>query len=96
MRIDYRDNGRGIPPEHRARIFEPFFTTHREEGGTGQPGQAPEREVVLRYNINDYRTKADLTVQRLVTAIISALRAYQTLIDLEAIYGEIKRAKDNL
>jgi hypothetical protein len=30
---------------------------------TGQPGQAPEQEVILNYDINDYKTKTELTVQ---------------------------------
>mgnify|MGYP000136931355 CR=1 FL=1 len=34
-RIQYRDDGCGIPPENRSRIFEPFFTTKRDEGGSG-------------------------------------------------------------
>ena len=28
---------------------------------TGQPGQAPEREVIRRYDINDYKEKTELT-----------------------------------
>ncbi len=35
LRIDIRDNGPGIPPEHRKRIFEPFFTTKASGAGTG-------------------------------------------------------------
>ncbi|MHC4516165.1 MAG: PAS domain S-box protein [Planctomycetota bacterium] len=30
-----RDNGPGIPEEHRDKVFQPFFTTKREAGGTG-------------------------------------------------------------
>lgn len=30
-----RDNGQGIPAEHRERVFEPFFTTKSDQGGTG-------------------------------------------------------------
>jgi signal transduction histidine kinase len=35
VRIEFRDEGRGIPPEHLARIFDPFFTTRMGQGGTG-------------------------------------------------------------
>ncbi|HKO50048.1 MAG TPA: HAMP domain-containing sensor histidine kinase [Polyangiaceae bacterium] len=31
-RISIRDNGPGVPLEHRQRIFEPFFTTKGEQG----------------------------------------------------------------
>ncbi len=31
----YRDDGRGIPPEHRDKVFDPFFTTKRGTGGSG-------------------------------------------------------------
>jgi len=35
VRLDYTDDGGGIPPEVQQRIFEPFFTTKRGEGGSG-------------------------------------------------------------
>lgn len=50
---------------------------------TGQPGSAPEREVILNYEIDDYREKAELTVPRLFTTITSALRAYEQLLTVE-------------
>lgn len=46
---------------------------------TGQPGKAPEQEVITRYDINDYKTKPDLTVQKLFTMIITCLRSYRNL-----------------
>lgn len=46
---------------------------------TGQPGYAPELEVFSRYDINDYHTKTDLTHTRLLTALTSAIRAYQQI-----------------
>jgi two-component system, NtrC family, sensor kinase len=35
LRISFRDDGPGIPPEIRERIFEPFFTTKEVGKGTG-------------------------------------------------------------
>ena len=49
---------------------------------TGQAGQAPEQKVVQDYDINDYRAKTELTVQRLTTTVLSALRAYTAIADL--------------
>lgn len=50
---------------------------------TGQPGQAPEQRVIIDYDIHDYKAKTELTTHRLFTAVISALRAYETLVMLE-------------
>ncbi len=44
---------------------------------TGQPGMAPERDVVLRYEINGYVLKTDLSAQRLHSIVVSALRNYR-------------------
>jgi diguanylate cyclase (GGDEF)-like protein/PAS domain S-box-containing protein len=46
---------------------------------TGQPGYAPELKVIHEYDINDYRTKAELTHTRLITAVSTALRSYEQL-----------------
>jgi signal transduction histidine kinase len=35
VRIDYRDDGCGIPPDIQRKVFEPFFTTRRSQGNTG-------------------------------------------------------------
>ena len=43
---------------------------------TGQPGQAPEREVILDYDINGYFLKTELTAQKLHSIIICALRTW--------------------
>jgi response regulator RpfG family c-di-GMP phosphodiesterase len=50
---------------------------------TGQPGQAPEQRVIIEYDINDYKAKTELTTQKLFTTVISALRAYESLLMLE-------------
>jgi signal transduction histidine kinase len=49
---------------------------------TGQPGDFPEASVILNYDINDYKSKTELTEQKLFTAIISSLRAYSSIINL--------------
>ncbi len=46
---------------------------------TGQPGYAPELKVLQEYDINDYRTKEELTRTRLISILTSAVRAYQNL-----------------
>ena len=46
---------------------------------TGQPGYAPELTVINEYDINDYRTKAELTHTRLITTVSAALRSYDQL-----------------
>ncbi|MCP5133110.1 MAG: EAL domain-containing protein [Gammaproteobacteria bacterium] len=46
---------------------------------TGQPGYAPELAVIHEYDINDYRTKAELTHTRLISTVSAALRSYQQL-----------------
>ena len=46
---------------------------------TGQPGYAPELGIVDRYDINDYRTKSELTRTRLITALSAALRSYEQI-----------------
>jgi PAS domain S-box-containing protein len=35
VRLEVRDEGEGILPEHLARLCDPFFTTKQESGGTG-------------------------------------------------------------
>ena len=46
---------------------------------TGQPGQAPEREVITRYDINDYKHKTELTAQKLFSTVTTAIRSFNDL-----------------
>jgi len=46
---------------------------------TGQPGQAPERRIIVQYDINDYKAKTELTADKLFTSLTAALRSYQQL-----------------
>lgn len=50
---------------------------------TGQPGQAPEDKVIREYDIDDYKEKTELTIQKLRTLLYSKLRAYRDLCLIE-------------
>lgn len=50
---------------------------------TGQPGYAPEIDTIRAYDINDYKTKSELTRVRLFTSLTVAIRSYRQLLQLE-------------
>lgn len=58
---------------------------------TGQPGQAPEERVIVDYDVNDYKAKTELTAQKLFTAVIAALRAYDDVMAIEASRRALRR-----
>lgn len=63
---------------------------------TGQPGEAPEESVILDYDINDYKTKTELTQKKLFTTIMSGLRSYRDLMNLDLSRQELKALYSNL
>jgi len=50
---------------------------------TGQPGEAPEQEVIFQYDINDYKEKSELTSQKLATTVTTAIRSYRDIRTIE-------------
>ncbi|MBS1155654.1 MAG: transcriptional regulator [Proteobacteria bacterium] len=50
---------------------------------TGQPGVAPERQVIETYDINDYKAKTELTRDKLFTAVLGTLRSYNDIMTIE-------------
>jgi response regulator RpfG family c-di-GMP phosphodiesterase len=50
---------------------------------TGQPGQAPELEVVRKFDINDYKEKTELTTTKLYTVLQTGLSLYRELIAMD-------------
>ena len=50
---------------------------------TGQPGYAPQREVVANFEINGYRLKAELTADKIFASVCTALRTHQVTLDLQ-------------
>ena len=57
---------------------------------TGQPGQAPEQDVVTRYDINDYKEKTELTAKKLFTLTYTSLSLYQDLCNREQRQGYLR------
>jgi diguanylate cyclase (GGDEF)-like protein len=46
---------------------------------TGQPGYAPEIDAIRDYDINDYKTKSELSRNRLYTTLTTAIRSYEQI-----------------
>lgn len=63
---------------------------------TGQPNDVPEAEVMERYEINDYKTKTELTQTKLVTTIAAALRSYRDIVALESKQHELTKISRRL
>jgi len=61
---------------------------------TGQPGQAPETDVIVQYDINDYKCKTDLSQQKLFTTVIASLRTYESLVMIERNRRGLERILD--
>ena len=62
---------------------QPRLKTTRIILRTGQPGYAPEYSTIVNYDINDYRTKSELSQIRLLTAVTAAVRSYEQLCSLD-------------
>jgi len=56
---------------------------------TGQPGYAPEHEIINKYDINDYKEKTELTTTKLYTTTRTALSQYKQLSELENKKNEL-------
>ncbi|WP_394224430.1 DUF3369 domain-containing protein [Alteromonas gracilis] len=50
---------------------------------TGQPGQAPEEEVIRKYDINDYKEKTELSSSKLKSCVYTAIRSYRDILTIE-------------
>lgn len=46
---------------------------------TGQPGVAPERYIIDNFDIDDYKDKTELTIDKLYTTMRSGIKAYREL-----------------
>jgi len=50
---------------------------------TGYSGMFPERQIVMQYDIDDYREKTSLVYETFFTLVVSSLRTYASLIEIE-------------
>jgi len=56
---------------------------------TGQPGYAPEKQVVQDYDINDYLMKSDSTQSRLEVSLTTAVRSYFDILRAEQLSRQV-------
>ena len=57
---------------------------------TGQPGYAPEIDAIRDFDINDYKTKSELTRTKLFTTVTAAIRSYDQICSINTL----RRASD--
>ncbi len=57
---------------------------------TGQPGDVPEREIIDDYDINDYKSKTDLTIEKLFISIRTAIAQYAQINELAILNQELE------
>jgi C4-dicarboxylate-specific signal transduction histidine kinase len=62
---------------------------------TGQPADVPEERVIKEYDINDYKSKTELTSTKLFTVVLSSIRSYDAIISMLNAQ-EISRQKDDM
>ena len=58
---------------------------------TGQPGYAPEKEVIIDYDINDYKEKTEMSAQKLITCVITAIRNSEYIDALNRLTEELEQ-----
>jgi signal transduction histidine kinase/HPt (histidine-containing phosphotransfer) domain-containing protein/BarA-like signal transduction histidine kinase len=63
---------------------------------TGQPGAAPEESVIVDYDINDYRFKAEMTQRKLFVTMTAGLRAYRDFAERQQAEKELQKHRDHL
>jgi signal transduction histidine kinase len=63
---------------------------------TGQPGFAPEDQVISKYQINSYFSKTEVTSRKLVSLVTTSLRTYQLALALNHELGLRKKAEKKL
>jgi len=60
---------------------------------TGQPGEAPERDIISHYDIHDYKEKSELTSRKLFTLSHSCLRTYNDIIKAKEMQKMLRHSE---
>jgi PAS domain S-box-containing protein len=63
---------------------------------TGQPGYAPQRDVVANFEINGYRLKTELTTDKIFASVCTALRTHQVMLELQAQQAQSQQLAQTL
>ncbi|EXI83144.1 MAG: Phytochrome-like protein cph1 [Candidatus Accumulibacter appositus] len=63
---------------------------------TGQPGYAPQRQVVSDYQIDGYLLKSELSAERIFVAVHSAIRAHRLMRELDETLAVQRESEGNL
>ncbi|MDP2077786.1 MAG: EAL domain-containing protein [Sulfuricurvum sp.] len=58
---------------------------------TGQANDYPQMHVIQHYDINDFKEKTELTLERLYTTIRTSVKQYEQLVELQNKYEETYR-----
>ncbi len=63
---------------------------------TGEPGYAPQQEVISGYEIDGYRLKSELTANRIFVQVYSAIRTYRLLREQESLQQDLEQKVQDL
>jgi signal transduction histidine kinase len=63
---------------------------------TGEPGYAPQREVISGYEIDGYRLKSELTANRIFVQVYSAIRTYRLLSEQASLQQNLEQKVQDL
>ena len=55
---------------------------------TGQANDFPQMQVIQQYDINDFKEKTELTIEKLYTTIRSSIKQYEQLVELQHKFEE--------
>jgi signal transduction histidine kinase len=57
---------------------------------TGQPGDVPEQDIIDNYDINDYKSKTELTLEKLFISIRTAIAQYDQINELANLNKDLE------
>ncbi len=89
--METNDAGLKVVERIRQEIQNPFVRIIMR---TGQPGQAPEEDIILKYDINDYKNKTELTDKKLFTTVTTSLRSYNDIMEIEHYRQNLEKIVD--